>query len=73
MSGMYEVTVRGPEGRQRYKLRGESTAAGELDDLLDRIARRRFDSFAVDSNPRVPNTAGTSGATRSRRCIGFPR
>ncbi len=42
---VYEVAVCGPEGRQRYTLRGESTAAGELDDLLGRIARRRFDSF----------------------------
>ena len=42
---VYEVTVHGPQGRQRYKLRGESAAGGELNDLLDRIARRRFDSF----------------------------
>ena len=42
---VYEVTVCGQEGRQRYTLRGESTAGGELNDLLDRIARRRFDSF----------------------------
>ncbi|MHC4107659.1 MAG: hypothetical protein ACYSTY_06190, partial [Planctomycetota bacterium] len=42
---VYEITVRGPEGPQRYRLRGESAAGGELNDLLDRIARRRFDSF----------------------------
>ncbi len=42
---VYEVTVHGPQGRQRYKLRGESTAGRELNVLLDRIARRRFDSF----------------------------
>ncbi len=49
---VYEVTVCGPEGRQRYKLRGESAAAGELNDLLDRIARRRFDSF-LERFPRA--------------------
>ena len=41
----YELKLRGPQGAHDYRVRGRSPAIDPVLDLLDKIARRRFDKY----------------------------